>query len=154
MVCESAAERLSVSIGIVSGGTNPSNRTVVDFLRAILKRSVDLWGDSSSHSEANAAGCEVNVVFYVPGTFREFDFIGIRTSTFSRKRRILMVQVAVPDGFDSSMDMAGFVFDSLHAAVDVAVQYFKDEAMACRADADLWAVLNQLRQGFEDWAVE
>lgn len=152
MVCDSADERLSVSIGIVSGGTNPSNRTVVDFLRAILKRSVELWG--SAEDTVERAGCMVNVVFHVPGTFRQPDFVGVRTSTFSRKLRILMVQVAVPDEFGSSMDMAGFVFDSLHSAVDVAVQYFHDEAMACRVEADLWGVLKRLRQEFENWAVE
>lgn len=152
MVCDSADARLSVSIGIVSGGTSPSNRAVVEFLRAILKRSAELWG--SAEDAVETAGCMVNVVFHVPGTLRSPDFVGIRTSTFSRKRRLLMVQVAVPDGFESSVGMVGFVFDALHSAVGVAVRYFNDEAMACGAGADLRGVLKQLRQEFEDLTVD
>ena len=49
-----------------------------------------------------AMGPALNVVFYVPGSLGSPDWEGSRDAKFSRRRQLLMVQVAVPSSLVDS----------------------------------------------------
>lgn len=44
----------------------------------------------------------INVVFQYPGSLLQPDFVGVRTGSFSKKKRMLVVQVAFPGDMLSS----------------------------------------------------
>jgi hypothetical protein len=77
----------------------------------------------------------VNVVFQVPGRFLTPEFEGIRSGTFSRKERRLMVQVALPLDVSATpdADLRTFVRD----AVELAENFAQQEAMIVGRLVDL-----------------
>ncbi len=62
---------------------------------------------------------ELNVVFHLPGRVVKPDYTGLRTGTFSRKQKTLMIQAAVPEPLVDSNDTA-FVFDVVREATQLA----------------------------------
>lgn len=69
----------------------------------------------------------VNVVFQLPGQFLAPEFVGVRSGTFSRKERRLMVQVALPPEPSSTPDTDVRAF--LRDAVELAEDFARQEAM-------------------------
>ena len=69
----------------------------------------------------------VNVVFQLPGRFLTPEFVGVRSGTFSRKERLLMVQVAVPAEPTSTPDTDVRIL--LRDAVELAENFAQQEAM-------------------------
>lgn len=78
------------SIGSVVGGRTAGNRAWVDEIARITSEVV-----------AARAGMEaplnLNVVFHVAGDLIQPDFEGVRTGTFRKAQRLLMVQVALSE---------------------------------------------------------
>lgn len=101
----------ALSIGSIIGGSNARNRAWHDGIRDLTRRV-----------KAAAQGIDsplgVNVVFHVPGHILSPDYSGVRTGRFSRRRRLLMVQVALP--VDVPEDPFRYLCDATIAAVDEA----------------------------------
>lgn len=78
------------SIGLVVGGRTPGNRAWTDEIARLTLEAV-----------AARAGVEaplnLNVVFHVAGNLVQPDFEGVRTGTFRKAERLLMVQVALAE---------------------------------------------------------
>src|SRR4029450_2297709 len=66
----------------------------------------------------------VNVVFYVPGSLGDFDIPGIQASRFSRKEKLVLVAVPVPQEVAEAGGAVGFVVDALRRANEIAAQVF------------------------------
>ena len=66
----------------------------------------------------------LRVTFLVPGSGRKPAFDGIRKATFSKKRRILEVQAAVPRTLMKKRPIE-FLLNSVYKAVDLAEPIFK-----------------------------
>lgn len=83
----------------------------------------------------------LDVVFHVPGSVIKPDYQGLRTGKFSRKERMLMVQVSVPAALVMSEDSEVFIINSLREAVRMAkprfqragIQYPEDQYL-CEID--------------------
>jgi hypothetical protein len=74
----------------------------------------------------------VNVAFYVPGSLGSPDWDGIRDSTFSRKRQLLLVQVAVPSKLVNSPALKEYLLESLHEANALAFEVFRRKGLRFR----------------------
>jgi hypothetical protein len=71
----------------------------------------------------------INVVFYVPGSFEKVKFDKIRDAKFSRKKRLLMIQVPIPASEVNSKSLDDFLIKSLHDANLIGTQYFQEKGM-------------------------
>jgi len=90
----------------------------------------------------------INVVYFVPGSFESTKFSGMRDAKFSRKRQLLMVQVAVPDRKWDASSFDDFLIDSLRDANILAFDYFEKKGIVYPiAEAD--KLVDQLRQEIE-----
>jgi hypothetical protein len=108
---------MSLSIGIVLGGPEVA-RSPLDALLTRLARSLrDIQA-----SEPHEGGPELNLVFYVPGSQFSPDFSGVRISTFSRRAKTLMVQIAVSEGQVRAPALED-ILSSCKAAVELAAQW-------------------------------
>lgn len=134
---------LGFAIGMVTGGTYPSEANVEEYLRLVLRYSARLWGERTWQ-------CLVNVVFHVPGVHVEPDFTGIRSGRFSRKDRIVMMQVAVPSSFSSEAALHEFVFDSLADAGRRALRFFSEEGLDCGSMDTPDEAVGRLRRELSD----
>ena len=76
----------------------------------------------------------LNVVFHVPGSIIGLDWAGVRTGRFSKKEKMLMVQVAVPEEVKQSADIRSFLFASLRNAVLVAAPFFQKKGIEFPAE--------------------
>lgn len=74
-----------------------------------------------------ASPLAVSVVFHIPGQHLEPEFTGVRTSTFSRKERRLMIQVALPPTSSPTPD--AYLRESLRAAVEAAEDFAQMESL-------------------------
>lgn len=68
----------------------------------------------------------LDVVFHVPGSIVSPDYEGVRTAIFSKKRRLLQVQVGVPPDLDrlDQCEIEQFLLSSLREAVQIAQPVF------------------------------
>jgi hypothetical protein len=71
--------------------------------------------------EGIEAPLNVNVVFHVPGNLLSPEFVGVRTGSFSKSRRLLMVQVALSSEVPS--DVLGHLRAAVLAAIDEAERW-------------------------------
>jgi hypothetical protein len=79
-----------LSIGSIIGGSTAANRPWRDAVLELMRKVAD-------GREGVASTLNVNVVFQIPGNILKPDFEGVRTGSFSKKDRHLMVQVALPN---------------------------------------------------------
>jgi hypothetical protein len=66
----------------------------------------------------------VNVIFYVSGSLGGFDIPKIEASRFSRKQKLLLVAVPVPEDMAKSGGSVEFVIGALRQAVAIAAEVF------------------------------
>jgi hypothetical protein len=66
----------------------------------------------------------INVVFYVPGSFGDFDVPKIEACLFSRKNKALLIAVPVPKDAVESGGSVEFVIGALHEANRIAAESF------------------------------
>lgn len=66
----------------------------------------------------------LDVVFHVAGSILEPEFVGVRTGRFSRKRRMLQVQIAVPKEVVAAEDPYPFLAARVLEAVQLAAPVF------------------------------
>lgn len=122
-----------LSIGIVRGGPGPGQAWAPALQRAM--RSVKAARDDV------ATVLSVNVVFHIQGEIVPNEFEGLRTGIFSRKTGDLMIQVAL--GEDVPDDPLAAVEAYLHEAIDLALQFARDEAFEVGDLSELHDIVNR-----------
>lgn len=119
----------ALSVGAIGGGPGTDRRWVAAVMALMRAVKEARWCVESPLA--------VNVVYQIPGPNLTPEFEGLRTGLFSRKRRELMVQVALPPEPAESADEEVRCF--LRAAVLLAEDFAHQEALV---DGEL----DQLRQ--------
>lgn len=105
-------------VGSVQGGPE-IEKTSIDVLISKLIQFAEESRKSISNDWA-----ALNVVFYISGSIIGVDFEGLRTGKFSKKQKLLMIQVAVPNDIQES-ELKSFLLDSLRGAAEVALPVFQ-----------------------------
>ena len=115
-------------LGAVRGGPEVAGSCFGRLQTKLMNLISDKVGDFEIGSCA-----AVNVVFHVPGSMlTHIPYEGLRDAKFSRKQKLLMVQVAVPPGIANSEDaetVRNFLLDSLRGASTIASEYFKKKGI-------------------------
>ena len=65
------------------------------------------------------------VLFVVPGSLGDVNFSGQRTTLFSRKKKLLQIEAAVPKELLSASRIDAFVVDALRQASQTAAEHFE-----------------------------
>jgi len=115
-----SSEQPPLDISVVAGGTI-GTRAWMESIRAIVRRLVSIRSEYSTP-------LSLQVVFQIPGAVLRPDFSGVRTGTFSRRERRLVVQVAVPEQLQG--DRQAWVIGMLKEAVSQAEEFAVMEALA------------------------
>jgi hypothetical protein len=92
-----------------------AGRRCEEFMQLLIK-----WNRSKKACRENTIAetdGSLDIVFRVEGKLMVPDFEGIRTGSFSKKRKILQIQIAVSSITLSSPNIAEFVVESLEQAV-------------------------------------
>jgi hypothetical protein len=118
-----------LGIGAVFGGPEltgmPIDRCVSQLMEAV---------SAETASFPRGSGWALNVVFHVPGRkLPDIGYEGLRDGTFSRRQRMLMIQVAVPHevvACENEEMVKAFLVDSLRQANKLAARYFKKRSIA------------------------
>jgi hypothetical protein len=88
---------------------------------------------------------ELDIVYQYPGSLLRPEFAGLRTGTFSRKRKILQIQIAVPADKMEPDVFGQFYVDALEKAVKLGKKYFDKKGIPFSEDKHL-ALVNKLRE--------
>jgi hypothetical protein len=72
----------------------------------------------------------LNVVFVYPGSLGGPDFVGVRTGSFSKKMKMLVVQVAVPADVISSKDFVKHYLLFLKDALEKGKKYLDKKGIS------------------------
>jgi hypothetical protein len=117
-----------LSIGSVQGGPEVANFPIGAAV-AQLMGAVSNVRDNFEFGASSA----LNVVFHIPGSVApEVGYEGLRDGTFSKARRLLMVQVAVPKHIAACKDeriVWRYVFGCLREANKMAARFFAKKGM-------------------------
>ncbi len=84
----------------------------------------------------------LDIVFHVPGSLLKPEYTGLRTGRFSRKQRLLQVQVAVPEGADDGT-LRAFILQSIRQAILLAKPRF-DKARIAYPEAEYLSQVDEL----------
>ena len=107
-----------LSIGAVLGGPSTPWESVIK----------DLGERVAIAREGVESPLNLNVVFHVPGSILQFEGDYVRTGSFDRERRLLMVQATVPG--TPPVEADAFAHARLRAAVDCAEAWAKRRQIA------------------------
>jgi hypothetical protein len=129
-----------MAISRINGGPEVRGSTVDTLIGKIA--------DVVSGGEEDDFGSLV-IVFHVHGSVLSPEHLGVRTSTFSKKKRKLMLQIAVPKAVVESDEgeIRRFVLTSMEEAVVMADPVFRRAKIAYDKDKFL-ARIERARQAF------
>jgi hypothetical protein len=105
-------------IGTVEGGPELSDCKICKRISSLISLAIALRKEYMDDTSA------LNVVFHISGSILSVDFSGLRTAKFSKKEKMLMIQVAVPKGLKKS-EIDDFLITSLRQAASLAISVFK-----------------------------
>ena len=88
----------------------------------------------------------LDIVFHVPGSVLKPEHEGLRTGRFSRKERMLQVQIAVPGELMESLALTGFLVQSIREAIVLAERRFAKAGITYPVDEYLGQVDELERQ--------
>lgn len=128
----------ALSIGVSVGGTGGDARRWGDAAMDVARRVKELRDGVNSP-------LRLNVVYHVPGEVVPVDFVGVRTGTFSRSERLLMIQAAVPTEFPLEGEAA--LIELLQAALDLAEEFGRDKRVLAEGD---FAPVRQIVKDIQD----
>ena len=114
-----------IYVGAVDGGPELEGSLADRLLTAIMCATEACTGSAECE-----AGPAINVVYHVPGSIISPDWEGVRDGKFSRKRQLLMVQVAVPSELLDSPALKEFMLESLQKASEVAFEFFRRKGLS------------------------
>jgi hypothetical protein len=117
-----------LSIGVVAGGIEIKKM----YIGQLINRLACVVSEQRGKFRIGAIAA-LNVVFHVPGSvYKQLEFEGLRDGTFSRKLKLLMIQVAVPKKLVTCEDeevITKFLFNSLREANKIAAKYFEKKGI-------------------------
>jgi hypothetical protein len=87
----------------------------------------------------------LSLEFHVPGNIAKPEHVGIRAGCFSRKDRMLAVQIAVPEDPTGVSELRAFVLASIREAIHLAQPQFEKAGIAYPRDEYL-ALVDELEQ--------
>lgn len=109
-----------ISIGCHFRGPELKQSPIGDLILAAMNRVAEFRGNYAEGSIP-----EVNVVFYVPGSLGDFPPLDKpRAGRFSRKQKLLLVEVYVPREVAEAGGSVEFVIDALRQANAIAAEVF------------------------------
>jgi hypothetical protein len=92
----------------------------------------------------------MNVVFYVPGSLGDFPNITkVAAGRFSRKQKLLLVEVPVPRDIAASGGSVEFVIDALHQANAIAADVFARKGPEPFDLAKAEAIVERVKEALE-----
>jgi hypothetical protein len=122
-----------LSIGAVAGGASTS-RAWEAAIKRVAQRVIEL-------RESRSSPLAVNVVYQIPGEVLTPEFEGVRTGRFSRRERLLLVQVALPP---EPRDADAEVRQLLSEAIEVAEDFARKKAMIEGSLSELRAIVSAI----------
>ena len=131
-----------ISIGAVIGG--PECAFMDKYVRLLMGFFID-------NRSVDTSSAEVNIVFHLPGSIIKPDYVGLRTGTFSKKRKKLMVQAAVEDEFirsTSSEEVINYLVEVSDEAIGIAKNFFDRKNMDYDLESDR-KLLNEWKESVE-----
>jgi hypothetical protein len=116
-----------ITTGTHLGGPEQITAAFNEVDRQISKAVAELLGGDVDEWEGSIPG--VNVVFYVPGSVMDHASITkIEAARFSRKRKLLLVNVPVPPDIILNREKSlAFIVDALHKANAIAGEVFSQK---------------------------
>ncbi|MGL6073090.1 MAG: hypothetical protein ACRC8S_02895 [Fimbriiglobus sp.] len=120
---------MKLYIGSILGGPEVSGDPIARYIQRISRAASSLQEQHEFNSDGS-----LDLVYHVPGQIWKPDFEGLRTGKFSRQNRMLMIQMAVPELFDSDQQRKRFMVECLREAVALARPVFKKTAIDFRAE--------------------
>jgi hypothetical protein len=110
-----------ISIGAHFGGPELEGSRIDRLISAAMKAVKAVRG---TDYEAHASPA-INAVFYVPGSLDTYGGLKqIEPARFSRKEKLLLVAVPVPEAVAAAGGSVEFVIDALHKANAIAAAVF------------------------------
>lgn len=107
---------MTMYIGGVLGG--PESRQS-EFFKILTSSS------RAMKSAGEIGSASIDLVFLMPGSLTAPNFEGLRTGKFSRAKKTLMIQVAVPDRLVHDEQPLAFIVGAMREAVILAKTVFK-----------------------------
>ena len=111
-------------VSAISGGGDAMRdvETAIFDLGRIVEREKAGVPSTDPHSEG-----VVDVTFHLPGTFFRPDYKGLRTGRWVPRKRLIVIQVAVPESPGDRKQIRAFLAASLREAVGVASTFFAEK---------------------------
>ena len=125
-----------IYVGSILGGPEVANAPIADVIEKVSR---------GARGGAEGDFGSLDLVFHVAGSLVQPEFEGVRTGLFSRKERLLQVQIAVPAEVVASADSYAFLVDRVEEAIRVAGPRFRKASIPYPQDEYL-ARVERLRQ--------
>jgi len=116
-----------IAIGNDFGGPEHLDRDCP--IRAGLDRAMNAAADFRDPNYDDGTKAWLNAIFIVPGSISKPDFEGYKRGHFSRKRKGLVVMIAVPQLVANGTGIAEFVGASLREAARLAKDHFSSKGI-------------------------
>jgi len=113
-----------ITIGTAYLGPELRDSKVHAALSKVMQAAIEARGDF----EFGTAPA-VNVVFTVPGSLGGPNWSGARDGTFSRKEKMLMIEIAVPEEIVSSDRVLDFIIEALRGANAIASDVYRKRCL-------------------------
>jgi hypothetical protein len=114
-----------IGIGVQLGGPEQRDAPIAK----ILARAGIIAEALRASDYADGSHSWINPIFIVPGAVSKPDFEGYKLGHFSRKKKGLVVMIAVPESVAHGEAVPEFIIISLRNAVEIANNYFKSKKM-------------------------
>lgn len=129
-----------IATGDYYRGPELKDSPIWKFLGATMKAVISARGE---WKEGDSPG--VIVVWVVPGSLGEVSFSGQRTTLFSRKKKLLQLEAAVPQDVVDAGGSVEFVVASLRQACATAAEVFERKGRESFDLANADAVIEKVR---------
>jgi hypothetical protein len=121
-----------IGIGNQFGGPEHLDKNCL--IRATLDRAMNIASDLRAANYDDGTKSWINPIFIVPGSISKPDFQGLKLGHFSRKKKGLVVMIAVPESVALGKAVPEFVVASLKDAAHVAAAHFKSKGISFPLD--------------------
>lgn len=128
-----------IYIGRVYGGPELRGSAIDRCISKLVKlRGSGVEGEAGS----------LDIVFHVPGSIDGPDYAGVRTGRFSKKERMLQIQVSVPREIVAAEEPAieAFLLQALTEAIEIARPVFS-RASIPYPEQEYLALVDRLKHG-------
>ena len=109
-----------IGIGNEFGGPEQKGSVV----HKMLNRAMNVAANKRPPNYDDGNESWINPIFIVPGSLLKPHFVGIERGYFSRKRKGLVLKIAVPEDVVNGDGLADFVVAALRDSVRIAAEHF------------------------------